>query len=334
MLTIREKAMFVRLFATLSGLDARGFDRVSLQGWIRNTVGDGNLARLIRTLCRVSTYIDDPDRLSAGAAIDQLKNVLAGNVWYLDSGWQVLVDGLRDRLSQRGVELRSGSRATSVRDHGDGVTVELASGEELAGRTAVLAIDPAGAVDLLQLPADTSLARWSVACIPVRAACLDVALSDLPRPQCHVAFGLDRPVYFSVHSASARLAPEGVHVLHVMKYLGNTDRLGAEDVEGELEEFLDGLQPGWRAHAVVRRFLPGMTVAHSVPRADEGGLAGRPGVEVDGSPNVFLAGDWVGREGMLADASAASARDAARRVLDSLAAMSIQPDGSVSHATA
>jgi hypothetical protein len=75
-----------------------------------------------------------------------------------------------------------------------------------------------------------------------------------------------------------------------------------------------------------------MTVAPSVPRADEAGLAGRPGVEVRDRPSVFLAGDWVGPEGMLADASAASARAAARRVLEVLTTRSIHVGGSVSHA--
>ena len=61
-----------------------------------------------------------------------------------------------------------------------------------------------------------------------------------------------------------------------------------------------------------------MTVAHSLPAPTDGGLSGRPGVQVDGCPNVFLAGDWVGSEGMLADASAASAREAAGRVLEAV----------------
>jgi hypothetical protein len=61
-----------------------------------------------------------------------------------------------------------------------------------------------------------------------------------------------------------------------------------------------------------------MTVSPGLPRADEGGLAGRPGVALPGCPCVFLAGDWVGPQGMLADAAAASAVDATRRVLDVL----------------
>ena len=76
-----------------------------------------------------------------------------------------------------------------------------------------------------------------------------------------------------------------------------------------------------------RRFLPGMTPAHALPRADEGGLAGRPGVTQSGVPNVLLAGDWVGPRGMLADASAASAEEAALHVLTTPA----RPERSVCH---
>ena len=88
--------------------------------------------------------------------------------------------------------------------------------------------------------------------------------------------------------------------------------------EQELEGCLDRLQPGWRSHILTRRFLPSMTVSYSLPLASENGLAGRPGVTSAGQPNIFLAGDWVGPEGQLADASAASARAAAQRALSIL----------------
>jgi phytoene dehydrogenase-like protein len=329
LLTAREKLGFLRLFSTLSRLDARRYDRVPLSQWIRDVAGRGNLARLIHVLCRVSTYADDPDVSSAGAAIDQLKLVLAGGVWYLDGGWQVLVDGLRDLLWQQDVEFRLACRAGSVRSDEGGVTVELSSGEELRGRAAVLAIDPQGAASLLGRAVDTRLTPWSEGGTPVRAASLDVALSRLPRPRQHVAFGLNRPLYYSVHSASARLAPAGVSVIHVMKYLGTDRRDSPEMVEAELEAFLDRLQPGWREHVVARQFLPGMIVANHLPRAEEGGVSGRPDVQVEGCPNVFLAGDWVGSEGLLADASAASAARAARRVL----AAPARAGRDVSHAT-
>lgn len=333
LLTLREKARLIALFATIPRLETRALDRVALEDWIDPAAGKDELARLLRTLFRVGTYVDDPRRLSAGAAIDQLKLVLAGNVWYLDGGWQALVDGLRERLTELGAEVRTASRVRSVRGDDDGVAVELSPGERRRARAAVLAIDPVGAVDLLGLPDEAPLAAWTARRTPVRAASLDVALSRLPRPGIRVAFDLDRPLYFSDHSASARLAPEGVAVLHAMKYLGSV-REEPEEVERELEGYLDSLQPGWRHTVVARRYLPGMTVAHGLPTADDGGLAGRPGVEVEGCPNIFLAGDWVGPEGMIADASAASAREAARRAIIASDPTSTRARGGVSHATA
>ena len=99
--------------------------------------------------------------MSAGAAIQQLKLALAGNVWYLDGGWQTLVDGLRDQGAKYGAEFRTGAAVRAV-DRGDGaVVVHLASGEILRGRAAVLAVEPTTALDMLDLPAESPLARWA-----------------------------------------------------------------------------------------------------------------------------------------------------------------------------
>ena len=315
LLTVREKWRLARFLMTLTKLDARQFDGVSLRDWLDQTVGSGNLALLLGALFRVSTYCDDPERMSAGVALHQLKLALAGNVWYLDGGWQTLVDGLRNQAAAHGADFRTGRRAKAVRSRGDGVSVELASGGELRARAAVVAVEPEKARDLLDMPVDSALARWTEDSIPIRAACLDLALSRLTRPDNRFALSLDRPLYYSVHSAAAKLAPEGVAVVHVMKYLGNDTTASSQAVMQELESFFDQLQPGWREHTMARRFLPAMTVAHGLPAADEDGLLGRPAVALPDRPNVFLAGDWVGASGMLADASAASAVESSQRVL-------------------
>jgi uncharacterized protein with NAD-binding domain and iron-sulfur cluster len=53
-------------------------------------------------------------------------------------------------------------------------------------------------------------------------------------------------------------------------------------------------------------------VTHAIVRAKDGGLPGRPRVDAPAINNVLLAGDWVGDQGMLADAAFASAHEAAR----------------------
>ena len=71
------------------------------------------------------------------------------------------------------------------------------------------------------------------------------------------------------------------------------------------------------------RKLHRMTAASALPTATNGGLAGRPRVTDTGIHNVFIAGDWVGEEGHLADAAIATgkaAAEAAVRCLDKVAA--------------
>jgi hypothetical protein len=63
--------------------------------------------------------------------------------------------------------------------------------------------------------------------VPVRAACLDVGLARLPEPRRTFALGLDEPTYLSVHSKTAKLAPEGAAAIHVAKYLSTEERADA-----------------------------------------------------------------------------------------------------------
>jgi len=74
---------------------------------------------------------------------------------------------------------------------------------------------------------------------------------------------------------------------------------------------LDCIQPGWRAEVVTRRLMRDLVVTHDLPQAAHGGLRGRTAGAVGGIRNLWLAGDWVGPTGMLADAAFASARAAA-----------------------
>jgi phytoene dehydrogenase-like protein len=141
-----------------------------------------------------------------------------------------------------------------------------------------------------------------------------VALEYLPRPRALFALGIDRPLYFSVHSAAAKLSPENGAVIHAAKYLGAGQDGDTRAVERELEETLDIMQPGWRRSVVARRFLPAMTVSNALVTAAQGGVSGRPRPGVPGVEGLYVAGDWVGPEGMLADASMASAKLAAETI--------------------
>ncbi|MEO8036771.1 MAG: amine oxidase, partial [Acidobacteriota bacterium] len=74
----------------------------------------------------------------------------------------------------------------------------------------------------------------------------------------------------------------------------------------------DTIQPGWRDLIVHRRFLPSMTVSNALVRPG----VSRPPVTTS-VKGLYLAGDWVGDEGLLSDAALSSARAAARAILAS-----------------
>lgn len=301
------KLEIARLLGGFAAIDPAPLQRVPVAAWIAQQVHAPEAQRLVSGLVRLSTYASDLERMSAGAAIAQVQHALRDGVLYLDGGWRTLIDGLREKAVEAGVELRTEARAAAVELTGGAVSgVRLADGSLIPASAVILAASPRAASALL--PGVPALTAMRERALPVEAACLDVALSSLPRKAGLFALGLDRPLYLSVHSASARLAPEGGALVHLMKYGPSGD--AAAD-EAELAALLDLVQPGWQARVVERRFLPAMIAANALVSAEEGGLAGRPGPVVPGVEGLFLAGDWVGAEGMLAEASLASGKRAA-----------------------
>lgn len=300
------------LLARLPRLDPAPLDGVSLDAWLERTLTRPEVRALFHALARVSTYVNDPARVSAGLVVRQLQLVLQSGVRYVDGGWQTLVDGLARAAGAAGVEVRPRAAARALEPSTAGVTVRLDDGA-LEADAVVLAVAPDEARALL--PGDADLARCSEGSAPVRAACLDLALSRLPRPEARFALGIDRPLYFSVHSAAARLAPDGGAVVHAARYLPGDAGPASDDDLRDVEGLLDLVQPGWRDVVVTRRWLPRLTVVTAAPLARLGGQPSRPGAAATSCPRVLFAGDWVGPEGHLADAALASARAAARAAL-------------------
>lgn len=266
---------------------------------------------MVQALFRLSTYEDDPGQ-SAGAAVAQVQLALGAGVLYVDDGWQSLADGIAAKARSAGVEVRAGVAVRAIEHGAAARSLRLDDGSSVACRHVVIAGAPTDVVRLVPTLADGPLGR-AAATPAVYMATLDLALRQLPRPDATFAIGVDTPHYFSVHTAAARLAPAGTAVLHAARY-GDDGRDPAA-VERELEALVDRLQPGWRAVCTERRFLPHLVVANAGVAAARGGLAGRPSVRVQEIDGLWLAGDWVGSEGVLADASGASAARVAHEIL-------------------
>ncbi len=310
LLSAAEKIEAGRLLARLPSFDARSLDGVALSDWLGRTVQHPQVRRLLLTLGRLTTYVHAPDRQSAGAVVAQIQLALGPGVLYLDGGWQQLVDALRDRAGALGARIEVGRAVERIVQEGGVLGVRFADGQVERASAVVLAVGLAAAAKLIESRTSVHAAAETV--LPARAACLDVALSKLPRPRALFALGIDQPLYLSVHSASARLAPPGAALIHVAKYL-SPDAPAGDDDRQELEALLDLVQPGWRARVVFSRFLPQLTVT-AIDRADAGGVPGRPAPEGADLPGLYLAGDGVGPDGLLVHASLASARQAAEAI--------------------
>jgi phytoene dehydrogenase-like protein len=265
----------------------------------------------MEALSRVSSYANAPSLVHAGELLEQIRRAFKG-VLYLDGGWATLVDGLTKAAREAGAELLTGAAVERVTVEGRQSRVALADGSQHVADATLLALGPKEAASLA--PTVASLAQYAEEAVPVRANTLDLALSKLPEDAKAFALGIDQPLYFSVHSNDAKLAPEGGAVMHVARYLEPEEAV-SRDAIAELESVADLVMPGWRPLERKRQELRGMVVANAFVRWDRA----RPDVTLPDAPGVFIAGDWVGDEGMIADAAAASAVKAAgaiRRWLD------------------
>ena len=318
LLPLRQKAALSRLMSSLPRLIPACWDGVPAARFLDEQRLAGPARELVEALLRLTTYTDGPELLDAGAALRQLKLGQHPGVLYLDGGWASIVQGLAARAAQLGARIVTGCTAQAVERAGTGFRVSLAGGRQLASSAVVLALSPAACCSLLPAGAAPRLRDFAARAVPVEAACLDLALRSLPRSSRLFALGTDRPLYFSVHSSVAHLAPAGGALVHAMKYLARSHAPDGEAAR-ELEALVDRMQPGWREVVVERRFLPRLTVSHALVRAEDGGLTGRPPVLIADLPGVALAGDWVGHKGLLADASCASGRAAAEALLPMLA---------------
>lgn len=341
LLSLRGKSELLAALIHIRRFGGARAGDATVREWLDARIRDSRARTVLEALIREATYSDHADRESAALALSQMRVVMRG-VIFVDEGWQKIVDAMHSAAISSGVHFVSSSRIVGV-VHDDRVrAVELGGleldadrtdtmaiafpeqkpeeveGALLPAETVLLAVDPHTAADL----AGNAGGAWR-STRPVTAACLDVALRSLPQPKNLLALGIDRSVQLGVHSAFAQLTPKGGALIHVTKYRkeqkatdeeldGSKPRRGSAAIEDEqeLEAVLDRLQPGWREVLVHRRFLPAMTVSNSLVTPRDA----RPPVTTS-VRGLFIAGDWVGDEGMLSDASLASARAAAKAIL-------------------
>src|SRR5262252_1322150 len=180
---LSAKLEAARFLGSIVKIDFEPFMKVSVSEWLDRTFAHSEVKDFILAAFRVATYANAPDLMSAGTALAQLQKAFDKSVLYLDGGWQTIVDGLRDVVQRAGVNIQTGARIDAVTRDAYGCVngVQLSDGTNIWTSAVVIASGPATAVRLVENASDSSLSQWAETAIPVRAACLDVALSRLPK---------------------------------------------------------------------------------------------------------------------------------------------------------
>jgi len=317
-----DKLRLLSFMMRLNSIKESDIESLTVQEWIDSDrdlrKGGFALKNYVRTLAQLTTYTGDTDRLSAAAALRQLKLAVAKGVSYLHGGWAQMVDALLEKVKAEGVEVVAGSEVIAVskrastgdftvtvkdkKDGADNSTVHSFAGLILAAPpdvvNRIVNREPVS-------PGEKPLILGGQELTDVKAACLDVCLTELPRCENTYALGIDEPTYYSVHSESANLTPPRGALIHLAYYLKG-EETGTRAIEKRLEEIMDTLQPGWREKLVYKRFLANIVVAHKLLSVENGKVSGYWTEETD-EPGVYRSGDWVGTH-QLADASLGSAK--------------------------
>ena len=291
-LGVRAKMELGRVFAALPKIEPLSVAHLSAEQWMDQKIDQQRARGVLSAVMRLSTYGGRLDLLSADAAVSQLQLGLEAGVLYLDGGWQRMVDDLERRLRATGrCTIETGAKVTELPDV----------------PKVILALNsPRAAAKLLECEIEVGP--------PALATCLDLGLTKAPTVE--FALGGDSPLYLSNHSLGANLAPDGHHLVSVLSYLSGPDDKVDRRV---LDRFAAdcGVQ---KSSIAEERFLHQMVAASSITTLHHGGMAGRARVDqFSKNQSVLVAGDWVGPEGQLADASFASGRMAGRMAVASLA---------------
>lgn len=326
---LTSKFETIAFFAKLNKMDLDKLDKINFQEWLDNNFKNSDSKDFIKMLGRIATYTYNAENVTAKLALNQIKIAVAGGVIYIDEGWQTLVDQLSNIAKRNGVKFVYGKNVVSIRQRYDtnGTNrqplwkITLSDNTALSYHYVIIATNPSHVYSLLRtstLIDPTFLDQLEKINRPARVATLDLALTGLPNPKVYGAYGLDNPLYLSLHSAFAKLSADGHGVLfHAMKYLDSSVVPNPVQDKMELEALLDKVQSGWRELVVRQRFLPSMIASNSFLDHDSKGfMKNRPDIKVPGVDNLYIIGDWVGPDGMLADTSFSSAKAVALKILN------------------
>ncbi|TDQ40387.1 phytoene desaturase family protein [Aureibacillus halotolerans] len=305
-----------KLIFSLGKTDLNHLPPMSLREWAEESISDPMVRHFIYAVCRANSFVPDPDAHLAAPGIRQLQRSFRRKAFYVDHGWGFIVKGLEQKAIQEGVTVLKQQNVKQIAFDGVKHTIHVADGETLRVNDVVMAAGLRESLRLFKGAEQTSLSRWGDDSQPIFAACLDIALHKLPKPDLNrsAVFFLGQPLFLVTPSNFSKASDDGSAIVQVVKHLG-TDRgeSNPKQDEKQLEKALDLIQPGWRSEVAARQFLPRMTVVHGFNSVNTPSKAIGPAVpEI---PGLYVAGDWVGHGELLADTAFASGKRAAEAII-------------------
>ncbi|HTA14889.1 MAG TPA: NAD(P)-binding protein [Solirubrobacteraceae bacterium] len=260
--------------------------------WAAGHVED-EAAAMLSSAAGVFTFHHDPGELSAAFVWPRMVRLLLtapSIVRYPVGGWSTLVSVLEKRVRELGVTVEAGARVETLPAAPVIVATELDQARELLG--------------------DDSL-RWDSG----RTVCLDLGVR-YRRGDPTIVSDLDESGWVGRYSgANPSIAPDGEELIQAQMPIRPGE--STDQAALRLERLLDLSVEDWRARETWRRrqVMDGRSGALDMP-----GSSWRERPAVDRGDGVFLAGDMVAAEGLLAEVSWASAMEASRLALQALSA--------------
>jgi hypothetical protein len=283
--------------ATVAALRLRGRTApadIDFRTWVTEQVGP-EAAEILSRSVGILTYHHDPGELSAAFVWEPLVRGLLSAppaARYPVGGWSTMVEKMRQRAVEMGVEIRTGHRVSELPDPPVIVATELGDAREL-----------------LQ---DERL-QWTSG----HAVCLDLAVSHR-RGDPFVVVDLQEAGWAERYTAAdPSLAPDGEELIQAQMPIRPGE--SADGAGQRLERLLDASFADWRERERWRRrqVMNGRTGALDFP-----GQTWRDRPAIDRGGAVFVAGDMVAAPGCLSEIAWASAVEASRLAVEAAGARS------------
>ena len=304
-----DKIDFVRSIVSILSSSSNHENGLSLQDWLDKKNWTGATKRLLLHFAATNFFLTQPGELPLSIFLHYYRRVLRSKhpVSYIVGGWGSMIDHMRLRLQQLGVEIHVQTAITSLQFEHDRIKSVKTRNDVYEADIFVLCVPPSA---LKKLITGTPLASCILPYMSEQQNCAfvyDVALKNRIRDDISYINDVKNHVFITDPSLyDQTCAPSNGQLLQAIAYIkpgsADDDEVLLER-RNAIESVLDRYYAGWRETLVFSRVV------------DQAVIQGIGwGIEQERLPihfpefaNVFFAGDWCDAEGSASDVAFHSA---------------------------